>query len=326
MKTNTLLKVSPNLSNPTERDVWPLENEIEIPLEYLQQIKSRGISTGSLTDVNPTYYNIIDGNLIDSPITDPNLPFLDINTSPRQQRIGIRGNPNFGDIRVLMVGLKNSGSSITNPTACGEVWYNELRMSDLDNEGGWAAVLSMDTNLADFADVSASGRRSTVGFGGIDQSPNERSREDVIQYDVVTNIQLGQLLPKKWGVQIPFNYSQSEETITPQFDEFYQDIELQTQLDNTTNQDSILNVNENYTKRKSINFIGVKKQRTGDSDKRFYDVENLTFNYSYNKVEHRDFEIENSEGIQYQLGKVSFDGETSVLSENELNEIMKIKN
>ncbi|MDB9755374.1 cell surface protein SprA [Winogradskyella sp.] len=288
------LKVSPNLSNPTERDVWPLENEIEIPLEYLQQIKSRGISTGSLTDVNPTYYNIIDGNLIDSPITDPNLPFLDINTSPRQQRIGIRGNPNFGDIRVLMVGLKNSGSSITNPTACGEVWYNELRMSDLDNEGGWAAVLSMDTNLADFADVSASGRRSTVGFGGIDQSPNERSREDVIQYDVVTNIQLGQLLPKKWGVQIPFNYSQSEETITPQFDEFYQDIELQTQLDNTTNQDSILNVNENYTKRKSINFIGVKKQRTGDSDKRFYDVENLTFNYSYNKVEHRDFEIENA--------------------------------
>jgi len=288
------LKVSPNTTNPTEREVWPLENEIEIPLEYLQQIKSRGISGGSLTGLNPTFYNIIDGILIDTPLVDPNLPFADINASPRQQRIGIKGNPNFGDIRVLMVGLKNSGSSVANQTACGEVWYNELRMSDLDNEGGWAAVLSMDTNIADFANVSASGRRSTVGFGGIDQSPNERSREDVIQYDVVTNIQLGQLLPKKWGVQIPFNYSQSEETITPQFDEFYQDIELQTQLDNTTNQDSILNVNENYTKRKSINFIGVKKQRTGDAKTRFYDVENLTFNYSYNKVEHRDFEIENA--------------------------------
>ncbi|NNE32616.1 MAG: cell surface protein SprA [Winogradskyella sp.] len=288
------LKVSQNLSNPTPRDVWPLENEIEIPLEYLQQIKSKGISEGSLSDQDPTYYNVIDGNLIDSPVPNPNTPFLDINTSPRQQRIGIKGNPNFGEVRVLMVGIKNSGASISNPTACGEVWFNELRMSDLDNEGGWAAVLSMDSNIADFADVSASGRRSTIGFGGIEQSPNERSREDVKQYDVVTNVQLGQLLPKQWGLQIPFNYSQSEEKITPQFDEFYQDIELDTQLENTTNQDSILRVNENYTKRKSINFIGVRKQKMGDAKNHFYDVENLTFNYSYNKVEHRDFEIENA--------------------------------
>ena len=99
------------------------------------------------------------------------------------------------------------------------------------------------------------------------------------------------MLPKKWGVQIPFNYSQGEEIITPEYDEFYRDIKLQTQLDNTTNKDSILKVNENYTKRKSINFIGVKKTRTGDAKPRFYDVENLTFNYSYNKVEHRDLKL-----------------------------------
>ena len=36
-------------------------------------------------------------------------------------------------------------------------------------------------------------------------------------------------------------------------------------------------------------------------------------------------EIEISEGIQYQLGKVSFDGETSVLSENELNSAISMK-
>nr|WP_246277464.1 cell surface protein SprA [Winogradskyella ursingii] len=288
------LKESIANSTSTPREVWPLENEIEIPLEYLQQIKSRGIADGSLTGLDPTYYNVIGGELIDVPLTDPDTPFADINTSPRQQRIGIKGNPNFGEIRVLMVGVKNSGSSAMNRTACGEVWFNELRMSELDNEGGWAAILSMDTNIADFADVSASGQQSTIGFGGIEQSPNQRSREDLKAYDVVTNVQLGQLLPKKWGIQLPFNYSQSEEVITPQFDEFYRDIELETQLENTTNRDSILKVNENYTKRKSINFIGVKKQRTGEAEKRFYDVENLTFNYSYNKVEHRDFEIENA--------------------------------
>ncbi|GAB4154957.1 MAG: cell surface protein SprA [Winogradskyella sp.] len=276
--------VDGNLS--IEERVWPAVNEINISLDILQDIKSRGIFDQSLTNDDPTFYDVIDGQLNETPVPE----FSPLPTG--QQRVAIKGNPNFGDIRVLMVGLKNSG--ITGTNACGEVWFNELRMSDLENEGGWAAVVSMDSNIADFADVSATGRRSTIGFGGIEQSPNERSREDVKQYDVVTNVQLGQLLPKKWGIQIPFNYSQSEEIITPQFDEYYRDIELQTQLDNTTNQDSILRVNENYTKRKSINFIGVRKQRTGEKKARFYDVENLTFNYSYNKVEHRDFEIENA--------------------------------
>ncbi|WP_426431579.1 cell surface protein SprA [Winogradskyella sp. HB-48] len=276
--------VDGNLS--IEERIWPAVNEINISLDILQDIKSQGIFNQTLSNEDPTFYDVIDGVLNETPVAE----FSPLPTG--QQRVAIKGNPNFGDIRVLMVGVKNSGITATN--ACGEVWFNELRMSDLENEGGWAAVVSMDSNIADFADISATGRRSTIGFGGIEQSPNERSREDVKQYDVVTNVQLGQLLPKKWGIQIPFNYSQSEEIITPQFDEYYRDIELQTQLDNTTNQDSILKVNENYTKRKSINFIGVRKQRTGEKKARFYDVENLTFNYSYNKVEHRDFEIENS--------------------------------
>ncbi|MAB47028.1 MAG: cell surface protein SprA [Flavobacteriaceae bacterium] len=276
--------VEGNLS--VEERIWPAVNEINISLDILQDIKSQGIFDQTLSNEDPTFYDVIDGVLNETPVAE----FSPLTTG--QQRVAIKGNPNFGDIRVLMVGVKNSGLTGTN--ACGEVWFNELRMSDLENEGGWAAVVSMDSNIADFADISATGRRSTIGFGGIEQSPNERSREDVKQYDVVTNVQLGQLLPKEWGIQIPFNYSQSEEIITPQFDEYYRDIELQTQLDNTTNQDSILKVNENYTKRKSINFIGVRKQRTGEKKQRFYDVENFTFNYSYNKVEHRDFEIENS--------------------------------
>ena len=49
---------------------------------------------------------------------------------------------------------------------------------------------------------------------------------------MVTNFNLGQLLPQKWGIQLPFNYGLSEELITPKYDEEYQDIELQTRLDN----------------------------------------------------------------------------------------------
>jgi len=274
---------------PIEERVWPAENELNIPLEILQQIKSRGISDQTLINEDATFYDVIDGQLSENPV--PEFP----SSTVGNQRVGIKGNPNFGNIRVLMVGVKNSGSASRN--ACGEVWFNELRMSDLDNEGGWAAILSMDSNIADFADFSATGRRSTIGFGGIEQTPNERSREDIQQYDFVTNVQLGQLLPKKWGMQIPFNYAQSEELITPQFDQFYNDLTLESRLDEANSaaeEEQIRQQSESYTKRKSINFIGVRKNRTGDSEKRFYDVENLTFNYSYNKEEFRDFEIERS--------------------------------
>jgi len=272
-----------------EERIWPSVNEINIPLEIFQQIKSKGIFDQTLANDDPTFYDVVGGELNDIPVAE----FSPLPTG--QQRVAIKGNPNYGDIRVLMVGVKNSGSTGTN--SCGEVWFNELRMSDLEGQGGWAAVASMDTNIADFANISATGRRSTIGFGGIEQGPNERSLEDVQQYDIVTNVQLGQLLPKKWGVQIPFNYAQSEELVTPKFDQFYNDLTLDSRLDAATSseeEDQIRTQSEDYTKRKSINFIGVRKQRTGDAKQRFYDVENLTFNYSYNKVEHRDFEIENA--------------------------------
>jgi len=269
----------------SREELWPEENEINLPIEVLAQIKSLGIVDGSLSNEDATFYDVIDGDLVDIPVSNPFDGYM-----AGQQRVAIKGNPNFGDIRTLMVGVKN----ISKNPQCGEVWFNELRLSDLENEGGWAAILSVDSNIADFANISATGRRSTAGFGTIEQGPNQRRIEDVKQYDVVTNVNVGQLLPKKWGIQIPFNYGQSEETITPKYDEFYRDLKLQTQLDNNTNQDSILKVNENYTKRKSINFIGVRKIKIDESKPRFYDVENLTLNYSYNKIEHRDFEIENS--------------------------------
>ena len=275
--------------------IWPEQNEINIPLEFLQKIKALGISAGTLSNDDPTFYNVVDGVLNETALATLNPPYNNIVGTQKQQRIAIKGNPNFGDIRVLMVGVKSSGS--TGMNSCGEFWFNELRMSDMENEGGWAAVLSMDTKIADFASISATGRRSTVGFGGIEQGPNERSLEDVAQYDVVTNVQLGQLLPKKWGVQLPFNYAQSEEMVTPKFDQLYNDLTLDSRLDaaNSSEEEDLIRAqSEDYTKRKSINFIGVRKQKMGDSKNRFYDVENLTLNYSYNKVEHRDFEIENA--------------------------------
>ena len=166
----------------------------------------------------------------------------------------------------------------------------------MDNKIGWAAILALDSNLADFANILATARQSTNGFGNVEQGPTERDRLDKKQYDFITNINMGLLFPKD-GVSICLLILDGEELITPEFDQQFRDISLQSRLDQAESQaekDAILNQSQDYTKRKSISLIGVNKQRINeDKTPRFYDFENLTFNYSYNEIMHRDYEIQN---------------------------------
>ncbi|WP_224484080.1 T9SS outer membrane translocon Sov/SprA [Robertkochia aurantiaca] len=260
--------------------IWPSVNNIDLPLSLLSVIKSQGIANGNLQDLN---FFDEDGN----PVAE---------FAPRElgeQRVGVKGNPSLGNIRAVMVGVKNPNTAI-GQTVCGEVWFNELRLAELDNQGGWAAVAALDANMADFANVSATGNMSTSGFGSLEEMPNERSREDAVRYAVNTNVNLGQLFPNKWGLQLPLNYSVSEELITPEFDPLYQDLKLEDRLDaaaTVAEREQIRRQAEDYTKRRSVNLIGVRRNRSEEEIPNFFDISNFTFNYAYNRVEHRDFEI-----------------------------------
>jgi cell surface protein SprA len=274
------LKVS-QLGDFSPRGVWPLENELDLPLQLLQEIKSIVVGSSTLSSLDLNFFT-------------ENLDQISGEVQTDQLRIGIKGNPSFGDIRVLMLGVKNqSGQNIS-----GNVWFNELRLSGLKNQSGWAGILNVDTNLADFATISASGRRSTVGFGGIEEGPNQRSQEDLIEYDVTTAINLGMLLPQDLGIKIPFSYTRGETLITPQFDPLLRDIELETLLDNAENaetEDQLRERAEDYTKRESVSVIGLRKERTNTQKTPMpYDIENFTFSGTYNQENRRNFEIEES--------------------------------
>jgi cell surface protein SprA len=259
--------------------VWPEDNNIDLALELLTQMKIKAMK--------------IDPNTL--PLDGIYYPDDDVANSggdgDSKLRLGIKGNPNFGLVRNLMIGVKNAEP---HQDVKGEVWFNELRLAEMDNKGGMAAVLNIDTNFADFATVSATGRKSTIGFGSLEQGPNERSREDIQQYNIVTNLNLGKLLPPKWGINLPFNYAVGEEIITPEYDPFNEDIKLKQLLDITTNsaeRENIRNRAIDYTKRRSINFIGVRKDRAPEQKQHIYDPENFTFSQSYNEVERHDYEI-----------------------------------
>lgn len=280
------LEVSAAGSNTPEL-VWPETNNIDLQLALLTQLKILSRQNPPLAP-NEIFYQM--ENQLDP-------------SRPAKLKLGVRGNPNFGLVRTLMVGIKNNTTGGTDPSGgtliprdvSGEVWFNELRLADMDNQGGMAAVVNVDGNIADFATVSATGKMSTIGFGTLEQGPNERSRDDMQQYNLVTNLSLGKLMPKKWNITLPFNYAIGEETITPQYDPFSQDIRLQQLLDVTADANERANIKDraiDYTKRQSINFIGVRRERSEKQKVHIYDPENLTLSYSYNEVNRHNYEIE----------------------------------
>ena len=99
------IPLEPSNASATRRDVWPLANEINLELSILEQIKSIGINDATLANEDPSFYDVIDGVLNPTVLTDPNSGYNQENL----QRVSIKGNPNFGDVRVLMLGLKNPG-------------------------------------------------------------------------------------------------------------------------------------------------------------------------------------------------------------------------
>ena len=201
-------------------------------------------------------------------------------------KLYVKGNPTLSKIETMMLGVKNISAT---PKSF-EVWFNEMRVVDFDNEGGWSAVVNTNVNLADFADVAANGSMSTRGFGSIDQRVNERSQDNTKQYDIVSNINLGQLLPKKVGLKLPLNVSIAEEFKDPKYDPQYQDV----LFENTNDQNSPnRNNSTDYTKRRSISLMNVRKERTNLKKKqRLYDIENVSVSFAYSDVFHKDYNIE----------------------------------
>jgi len=244
----------------TAEEIWPTENELIANLRAFGQLKLTRANDGSnFTELYPTVAAEPDANL------------------------RVKGNPNLSNIKTIMLGIKNN--AILEDKSV-EVWFNELRVSDYDNEGGWAAVVNADANFADFADISVSGRANSQGFGSIDQTVNERSQEEVKQYDVITNINLGQLLPERAGINIPLNVSYSEEFADPKWDPKYQDVLFDENSESAGDA-------RDYTKRRSLNLINVRKERTNPEKKqRFYDIENVSVSYAYNDTYHKDFVVE----------------------------------
>jgi len=278
-----LTVTQPNTSDPDA--IWPEANVIDIPLEMFQNAKlarnrARG-ANGEIWDISKPYSYVVDGNKI----------------------ITIKGQPDMSQVRVYMLGVKNPLKNAASPgdddglEKTAQLWFNELRLTEFDERGGWAAAARMTAQLADFGEVNVSGSKSTIGFGSLDSRVSERNRADNVFFDLSSSLELGKFFPQKTGLKVPMYVSYSSQVSTPQYDPRMPDIELKTSLQNVTKEEKkeILDYAQDVTTRNSINFTNVHKERTNpDKKPKLWDVENLSASYSYTKFLHHDFINENT--------------------------------
>ncbi len=265
----------------TDTEIWPEENNMELEFKKLIDLKKsrREAMEQEGSDVSTIRpYIKYDG----------------------QNKMIIRGVPNLGDVKVLMMGIKNPKRAGMDGeddglAKCAEIWLNELRLTDFNDQSGWAATGRVRMNLADVGDLTLSGLHSTPGFGSLDKQLNERQQETVTQLDLATNIDLGKLTNEESGWKIPLHYDYSVITANPQYNPLNPDILYEDELAvlDKDEKKAFKEATQDYTQRRNLNFINVRKERVGATKKpKIYDIENFDVSYAYSELNQRNVDIE----------------------------------
>ncbi|OFX62028.1 MAG: cell surface protein SprA [Bacteroidetes bacterium GWB2_41_8] len=280
-------------------DVWPDANRIDLTLEAFTNLKLKRNDELRQAGSNVS----LTQEFIDAVGT---------------RTIKIKGNPNLGNVEVMMVGIRNNYSDTKDPKGQAiEVWLNELRLSDFEEGGGWAATGRVSARLADLGSVIFAGRTRSAGFGSIEQKVNERAMEDLSEIDISANLELGKFFPEKAQVKIPLYVGYSESKSNPKYNPLDPDIKMKDALDlagGKDERDSLKRLAQDLMVRKSINLTNVKIDRTSKSGKpKIYDPTNFSVTYSYNEMVKRSINIEENLDKNYRgMFSYNFNGRPEV--------------
>lgn len=270
-----LTNYSGNGQRFTAEQVWiPGNNTMNIVFEELTNLKLKRNSE-KRKGVSGVNFQTVYTN------PDPNNPL---------NHISIVGNPSLSEVKIIMIGVRNNSKTVKSA----EIWVNELRLSDFNESGGWAANANLNVAVSDLGTVNVGGRIETAGFGALDQSLSERRIDDFSQYNIATNIEWGKFFPEKAKVSIPMYYAYSKEMTKPQYNPLDQDIKLSDALDavdTKAEKDSIKNFSIDKTVIKSISFNNVKADIRSKNPMP-YDPANFSVGYSFSQSKKQNPETE----------------------------------
>jgi cell surface protein SprA len=169
---------------------WDSQNDVTIQFSDLTSAKLARDSTNVLSDPIP----VIGG--------------------PPGAVYRVLGNPSLTQIVYLAIGVENPAGKGTGTPLVGQVWFNELRLTSVDDTPGWAYRFDSQLKLADVGNVSMNYSRIDPNFHTLEQRFG--SRQTTTSWALNTSFQLEKLLTDDWaGTSLPFSYSHNESRVTP---------------------------------------------------------------------------------------------------------------
>lgn len=257
---STMKLTSTTATAPME--IWPMENEVDFDVQNFVDAKIRRDKSG-VAITNRT---------------------MDLAYQEPYKNIYIKGRPSLGNITTIMIGVRNADPR-TSSTITRVLWVNEIRLSEIENDGGYAGNASLNFNMGDLATVNANASYTSVGFGNIDSKPAERTQSTQSAFSINTAINVDKFLPEKTGVKIPLNYSYSQTIEDPKYNPLDTDVEF----NKAPNKDQLKKVARTYTQQRSIGVVNMHKERVNPNKKpKFYDIENVSVTAVYNDDYFRD--------------------------------------
>lgn len=245
--------------------VWPLSNRLDFALQNLVNLKKERNMERHQANSTVSFTTLYTGR-------DPD---------NEQNRMAVMGNPSLSDVRVMLIGVRNNTSS----TRDGIVWVNELKVTDFDESGGWAAKANVNLGVSDIATLNFGVHKETAGFGGVDQPLNARRMDDYEQYNFAVQADLGRFIPEKAKLKAPIYYSISKEKTSPKYNPLDQDVLLKDALDEAATKqerDSISNYSVDRSTVQSFSISGLRFD-IQSANPMPWDPANFTFNFSFNK-------------------------------------------
>ncbi len=257
--------------NQASESIWPVNsangvggNDLDLALQELINLKAN--RNRQLTRQTSLAYSELSAN--------------------GRYRLTVVGSPDLSSVQSVMIGVRNpkmEGDGEQPKTFT--IWVDELRAYGYDQHAGMAAVGAVNMKLADIGTLTASGRITTFGFGGVQTRIGERALETTTEFGLSSALAVDKFLPASWGLRIPLYVNYDHRNVDPHFDPLDPDTPLATSLSTKpeSERDSYRQLVQDNTTRRGYNFSNVRKVRTNPNAKmHFWDIENFAFTYAFN--------------------------------------------
>lgn len=133
----------------------------------------------------------------------------------------VKGSPALTNVRMLVAGVKNLDySELGVPIGdvmpfAGQIYLNELRLSNVKKDKGMAMRMSLDFALADLIRLNGQVEKMDADFHNV--ATQYGTGNNSISGNFTTNMQLDKFLPSQLGLSIPISYNYARSEATPKY-------------------------------------------------------------------------------------------------------------